>query len=69
MNKDQQYIDQNNVQKIQSLSESWGIQINGKTINSFATKQTFMIEPSQLDAIELDSVRPISNLLWHLDSK
>ncbi|PZC40291.1 MAG: hypothetical protein DK305_000908 [Chloroflexi bacterium] len=69
MSKDQQYIDQNNVQKIKYLSESWGIEINSKTINSFATKQTFMIDPSQLDTIELDSVRPISNLLWHLDIK
>ena len=69
MSKKEQDINQNNIQKIQALSEAWDIQINNKTINGFATKQTFMIEPSQLDIVELNDTRPITNLLWHMSSK
>lgn len=69
MSKKEQDINQNNIQKIQALSEAWDIQINNKTINGFATKQTFMIKPSQLDIVELNDTRPITNLLWHMSSK
>ena len=69
MSKKEQDIDQNNIQKIQALSEAWDIQINNKTINGFATKQTFIIEASQLDIVELNDARPITNLLWHMGNK
>ncbi len=69
MSNKEQNIDQNNIQKIQALSEAWDIQINNKTINGFATKQTFMIEPSHLDIVELNDARPITNLLWHMGNK
>ncbi|MDG1990438.1 MAG: hypothetical protein P8J51_04115 [Dehalococcoidia bacterium] len=69
MSKKEQDINQNNIQKIQALSEAWDIQINNKTINGFATKQTLMIEPSQLDIVELNDTRPITNLLWHMSNK
>ena len=56
-----------NNKKIAALSEAWGIKMHDKTIEAFTERQSFMVDPSDLDLYDLDDIQPIVNILWNIE--